>query len=171
MKRRTAIQTLSASLGTLLALPAWANAWSGALLGESPGLFTADQQALLNEAVSTLIPDGQIPGAIALGVPAFIEKMIADCYEKPAQASFVEGLGAIDAQAKAAYNAPFSSLQSTQKWAVLTTMQITDNAPQKEFFSLLKNLTIQGYTTSEYVMVNHLNYVMAPGHYYGCVNV
>jgi hypothetical protein len=32
----------------------------------------------------------------------------------------------------------------------------------------LKGLTIQGYMSTEYVMVNHLNYVMAPGFFNGC---
>ena len=35
----------------------------------------------------------------------------------------------------------------------------------------LKGLTIQGYVTSEYVMVNHLNYQMAPGFWNPCVPV
>ena len=171
MKRRKALQTLSASLGTLLVMPAWANAWNRKLLGVLPGLLNADQHTLLTEAVSALIPDGQIPGAKALGIPAFIEKMMADCYEKPAQADFKEGLASLDILANAAYGMPFTSLQPDKKLAVLTTMQTSENAAQKAFFSLLKNLTIQGYTTSEYVMVNHLKYAMAPGHYYGCVNV
>jgi hypothetical protein len=32
----------------------------------------------------------------------------------------------------------------------------------------LKGLTIRGYMTTEYVMVNHLHYVMAPGFFNGC---
>ena len=171
MKRRKALQTLSASLGTLLAMPTWANGWNRHLLGAGPGLLNADQQTLLTEAISALIPDGTTPGAKALGVPAFVEKMIADCYEKQAQTDFKDGLANLDTLANATYGTPFTSIQSSQKLAVLTAMQTTENAPQKAFFSLLKNLTIQGYTTSEYVMVNHLTYVMAPGHYYGCVNV
>jgi len=35
----------------------------------------------------------------------------------------------------------------------------------------LRNETIRGYTTSEYVMVNYYHYVMAPGFYHGCVAV
>ena len=37
--------------------------------------------------------------------------------------------------------------------------------------STLKGLTIQGYVTTEYVMVNHLNYQMAPGFWNPCVPV
>ncbi|MEZ0609860.1 gluconate 2-dehydrogenase subunit 3 family protein [Fibrella sp. WM1] len=176
MKRRQALQTLSASLGAVLVLPDWAHAWSRQSLDQSwpgnvPRLLTADQTTLLTDIVSTIIPEGQVVGAKGVGVPAFIEKMIADCYEQPAQTDFKNGLAAIDSAAQAAYGKPFVSLQSAEKLAVLTAFAQTTDATQKEFFGLLKNLTIQGYTTSEYVLVNHLKYDMAPGHYYGCVNV
>lgn len=171
MKRRKAIQALAASWGAALTLPAWANAWTPLSLGTSTKLLNISQSALLTDIVSTIIPEGAIQGAASLGVPAFVEKMVADCYEQPVQASFKAGLDALDVQAQATYSQPFTNLQTDQRTALLMALQQTDKTEQKEFFSLLKNLTIQGYTTSEYVMVNHLKYTMAPGHYYGCVAV
>ena len=50
-------------------------------------------------------------------------------------------------------------------------VSLSTDAQQKEFFASIKNLTIQGYTSSEYVMVNYYNYEMAPGHFYGCITV
>ena len=50
-------------------------------------------------------------------------------------------------------------------------MSVSTDTAQKDFFNFLKQLTVLAYTTSEYVLTNHYNYVMAPGHYYGCVNV
>jgi hypothetical protein len=35
----------------------------------------------------------------------------------------------------------------------------------------LKGLTIQGYMSTEYIMVNHLNYQMAPGFFNGCAPI
>ncbi|CCG99421.1 hypothetical protein FAES_1411 [Fibrella aestuarina BUZ 2] len=176
MKRRQALQTLSASLSAVLVWPDWATAWNRTSLGTlsgpaGPGLLTADQTTLLTDIVSTIIPDGQVVGATGVGVPAFIETMLADCYEPAAQADFKKGLAAIDGSAQTTYGKPFVALQPAEKLALLTAFGQTTDATQKEFFGLLKSLTIQGYTTSEYVMVNHLNYVMAPGHYHGCVTV
>lgn len=173
MNRRQVLQSLSASLGTLLALPDWANAWSpGSLntLPRQPGLFTAEQSSLLAEVVATIIPDGKIPGARSLGVPMFIEKMLTDCYEKSAQTDFLDGLTAIDTLAKTGFGKSFTTIAPNERLALLTGFGQADKPEQKDFFSALKNLTVQGYTTSEYVMVNHLGYVMAPGHYYGCIN-
>jgi hypothetical protein len=44
-------------------------------------------------------------------------------------------------------------------------------ADAQKSMSTLKGLTIQGYVTTEYVMVNHLNYQMAPGFWNPCVPV
>lgn len=171
MKRRRILKSLTAAAGTLLVLPAWAHQWNHTSVHSGSTFLSSANEAVLNEMVSTLIPEGKIPGAQSLGVPAFIQKMLADCYEKEAQADFQKGLAMVDALAKQSQGKPFPELSAAQKKALLESLEATADAKQKEFYTLVKNLTIQGYTTSEYVMVNHLHYNMAPGHFHGCVPV
>ena len=171
MKRRVLLKSLSASVGALLVMPAWANNWNLQSVGIQDTLLTLEQANLLSEIVSTIIPDGKIQGAKSLGVPVFIEKMIKDCYEKTAQNDFKNGLENIEILSKSTYKQEFETLSNPQKQELLKKQEVSTDAKQKEFYGLVKNLTIQGYTTSEYVMVNYLKYEMAPGHYYGCVNV
>ena len=171
MKRRLLLKSLSVSVGTLLVMPAWANNWTLQSVSIQTTILNLEQSNLLAEIVSSIIPEGKIQGAKSLGVPAFIEKMIKDCYEKNAQDDFKKGLENVEAISKSAYNQVFTSLPLSQKEELLKKMEVSTDAKQKEFYALVKNLTIQGYTTSEYVMVNYLKYEMAPGHYYGCVNV
>ena len=97
--------------------------------------------------------------------------LIKDCYEKNAQEDFKNGLVKVEILSKSAHNQAFETISVPQKQELLKNLQISTDVKLKEFYGLVKNLTIQGYTTSEYVMVNHLKYEMAPGHYYGCVNV
>jgi hypothetical protein len=97
--------------------------------------------------------------------------MINDCYEKNSHDDFKKVLDTVETISKGAYNQSFINLSVPQKEELLKKMEVSKDAKQKEFYALVKNLTIQGYTTSEYVMVNYLKYEMAPGHYYGCVNV
>ena len=171
MKRRLLLKSLSASLGALLVMPAWANNWTLQSVSIQTTILNLEQSNLLAEIVSSIIPEGKIQGAKSLGVPVFIEKMIKDCYEKNVQDDFKKGLENVEAISKSAYNQVFTSLPLSQKEELLKKMEVSTDAKQKEFYALVKNLTIQGYTTSEYVMVNYLKYEMAPGHYYGCVNV
>lgn len=171
MKRRLLLKSLSASVGALLIMPAWANNWNLQTVGIQPYFLNLEQTNLLAEIVSTIIPEGKIQGAKSLGVPAFIEKMIKDCYEKNAQDDFKKGLENVEILSQSTHNQLFENLSVSQKQELLKNLQTSTDAKQKEFYGLIKNLTIQGYTTSEYVMVNYLKYEMAPGHYYGCVNV
>ena len=181
MKRRHAIKSLVTSLGAFWTLPAWANSWTPQSVALSSPFFNVIQEDLLIDIVSTIIPEGEKPGAKSLGVPSFIQKIVVDCFDKKAQEDFKTGLETIEKTAQQAYNQPFIMLTTSQKEGILKNEIPTDsglrggstaeNTLQKEFFKTVKNLTIQGYTTSEYVMVNYYKYEMAPGHFYGCVPV
>lgn len=169
MERRVVLKSLAIAAGSLVSLPAWANGWSKAsVLPTQPYLSLAESE-LLATLVDTILPTTDTPGAKALNVHLFVEKMVADCYEKPFQETFKNGLQAIDPITMKQYGRSFLTCDTPQRLSIIRQFQTSADATEKEFFSTLKSLTIQGYTTSEYVMTKHLNYVMAPGHYYGCV--
>ncbi len=155
--------------GGLLALPAWANAWTSASVGLNHTLLSASQADTLVDIVDTLIPASDTPGAKALNVPDFVQKMLADCYEPAVQQKVRDGLDGVYTMAKASFGQSFSACDTTQRLDVLKQLQAAPEATKQEMYALIKNLTIQGYTTSEYVMTKFLNYNMIPGHYYGCV--
>jgi Gluconate 2-dehydrogenase subunit 3 len=171
MKRRHAIKSLATSLGALWALPTWANSWTPQSVAFSSPFLNTIQEDLLIDIVSTIIPEGEKMGAKSVGVPSFIQKMVMDCFEKKAQEDFKLGLNTIEKTAQQVHNQSFTMLSTAQKENILRGVSTAEDTLQKEFFKTLKNLTIQGYTTSEYVMVNYYKYEMAPGHYYGCVPV
>ncbi len=169
IQRRVALKQMAIAAGSLIALPAWANGWTSALAQPVKPFLSSGHVALLTAIADTFIPASDTPGATALGVPAFIQRMLEDCYEAPVQEAVKSGLAAVETLAGATYGKPFATGDATQRQAVLTQLEKADEPARRDFVSLIKNLTIQGYTTSEYVMTKHLNYVMAPGHYYGCV--
>lgn len=177
MKRRGVIKHLAVATGAFLAAPAWANGWTNASLLPMSSSLSDEQADLLAEVVETIIPAGtmatdiKVPGARELGVHAFVQKMVTDCYEKKVQDNLKNGLDTVSAMSAESFGKPFSQGDATQRLAVLTRLSTSTDASQKEFIALVKSLTIQGYTTSEYVMTKFYNYQMAPGHYYGCVPV
>ena len=172
MNRRNAIQHIAIMAGGLLALPSWArNGWSPNGLPAGKGLFPAPDQATLAQIVDAILPESGIPGAQSLGVPAFVETMLADCYEKTVQDLTGTALHTLDARAQAQHGMPFSALSLPRRQALLLAAEQDADAGLRDAYGLLKNLTIQGYTTSEYIQTTYLEYKMAPGHYYGCVPV
>lgn len=169
IERRIALKQMALAVGSLIALPAWATGWNPVTAQPLKPFLSSGQAALLADIAETLIPASDTPGAKALDVPAFVQRMLEDCYEKPVQEAVKTGLDTVETLANSQYGKSFASGDATQRQAVLTTMATSPETPKKDFVALIKNLTIQGYTTSEYVMTKHLHYVMAPGHYYGCV--
>lgn len=172
MNRRIAIRDLSIALGGLVSIPAWAsNGWNAHSLKTSSGFFQTSEQQMLELIVETIIPESDTKGAKSLGVPAFLEKMLQDCYEKRVAENVKNGLVSTDTTAQKQFGKPFANCDTAQKQQILQGFEKSDNTQLKDFYSLVKNLTILGYTTSEYVQTEFLNYNMAPGHYYGCVPV
>ncbi|RYU96336.1 gluconate 2-dehydrogenase subunit 3 family protein [Emticicia agri] len=171
MQRRAAIKTFAMSIGSTLVLPSWANAWSKETLHQSDTLLSTSQEALLAEIVETIIPKTDTPGAKELNIDKFVTLMVADCYDAKAQDTFAKGLIAADDIAKKEYNKAFVEAEPAQKLAILNKMDKSGTDTEKGFIRLVKNLTIQGYLNSEYVMTNLRVFEFIPGRYHGCVPV
>ena len=171
MKRRQAIQNIAVMAGGLLALPSWAKGWNAQTLPEVRGIFDNTDQNMLTQIVEAIIPESGIPGAKSLGVPAFVETMLADCYDWDVQRKVENGLRVAERRAQEHYGQSFTGLPMTDKQALLVSIEQGTDVELKAFYGLVKDLTIQGYTSSEYVQTTYLEYEMAPGNYYGCIPV
>jgi hypothetical protein len=122
--------------------------------------WSADHDALLNQWMGVIIPESSIPGAVSLGVPAFVKTMLRDCYEPSTSVTLRNVLGALPSIEKVS--------ESEKEALFFQIEQGKQGSDAQKAMKTLKGLTIQGYTTTEYVMVNHFNYVMAPGFFNGC---
>ncbi|GAB3011475.1 gluconate 2-dehydrogenase subunit 3 family protein [Spirosoma pulveris] len=162
---------MAGALGGLVSLPAWANGWTAETVHSTQKILSQSQTDLLAEFVETIIPATDTPGAKALNVHQFVQKMVADCYPKPSQETLQKGLDSLDGLAKTSFGKSFTEGDTAQRTALLTQLSKSSDTAQKDFYSLVKGLTIRGYMTSEYVMTNLTHYQFIPGHYYGCVPV
>ena len=171
MHRRKSIQNIALLAGGLIALPTWAKAWSLDSLPMVGKLLNTAAENTLALIIETIIPESDTKGAKSLGVPAFVNTMLADCYEKKVVENVEKGLAMVEKLAIERYQQSFASLTTPQKEQLLLSLEKETDSNLKDFYSLIKNLTIQGYTSSEYVQTNFLKYEMAPGHYHGCVSI
>jgi hypothetical protein len=122
--------------------------------------WSADQDQLLQAWIGVIIPESSIPGAVSLGVPAYVKVMLRDCYEPVASTTLMKVLASLPSIEKVA--------ESEREQLFFQIEQGKQGSDAQKAMKTLKGLTIQGYTTTEYVMVNHFNYVMAPGFFNGC---
>ncbi len=185
MQRRTVLRSLAVGFSGLMSLPAWASGWTADSL-EFVSTLPLAEEALLAEIVETFIPQTTMsgvrspsvdspsvdsPGAKSLGVHQFAMRMIQDCYGPPAQETLQRGLVLTEDTAQKTAGKPFTACDAPQRIAILTALTTNTDPVGKAFVDLVKGLTIQGYTNSEYYLVNVKKYVMAPGYYHGCVEV
>ncbi|GAB4007644.1 gluconate 2-dehydrogenase subunit 3 family protein [Spirosoma migulaei] len=175
-----------------------ASAARRALTGK-PLFFTADQDATVAELADTIIPTTKTPGAKAAKVNEVIDIILKDCYKPDDQQRFLEGLALTNKLSQEAYGKAFVQLDPTQRIEIVKKLQADDKAQRAQmagaktaakvensqadlqmpvakkqytpFFSILKDLTLTGYFTSEIGCTQALEYVAVPGRYDGCVTL
>jgi hypothetical protein len=104
--------------------------------------------------------------------------MVVDCYEEKDQKVFLEGLSKIDEGAQAAFKKDFMQITPEQRKELLskTDTEAVAYAKNKKpedpahYFSLMKQLTLLGYFSSEVGATQALRYVPIPGKYEGCID-
>lgn len=160
-----------AASGTLIALPSWAGDWHVRDLIAYHPSFSFQEQSALASVADTIIPAGNSIGALSVGVDKYLQKLIDKCYEKEVQENIKTQLAALDTVAQNANGKSFSNCDQQQREILLLKFSASENKSEKDFFTLMKQETIRGFSTSREVMVNHLKYKPVPGHYYGCVDV
>ena len=178
MDRRKAIKLTSYYLGGALSAPAIAGILQGCKaepkLNWQPQFFTPDQANLVNQIAELILPKSDTPGASELGVPAFVDEMMAKCYGQNDQSTFTKGLQVLEAKAQQEFGEEFLDCSQEQQYQLLEPLNqeaaqlARRRSPEKPFFSIMKELTLLGYFTTETGASKVLQYHNIPSTYEGC---
>jgi hypothetical protein len=134
-------------------------------------VFDAGQRALVTALSERVIPTTDTPGAIAAGVPAYIEQLLGHWALPSEVAPIAAGLAAIDARSRADYGVAAAGATPEQQDALLT-LAMEDRFPGGgAFFQVFRQLVITGYYTSEIGMTQEREYLPVPGSYDGAYPV
>src|SRR6187397_2287740 len=171
MDRRKAIKNIAIVSGGLITLPQWMVSCGVSDTTLHQSSFSAAEQKTLASITDAIIPAGNSVGALSVGVDKFLQKLIDDCYEKDVQDNVKTQLNALENTAKAINKKPFADCTQAQRQELLLKLSTSAKKEEKDFFDLVKTETVRGFNTSQKVMQEYLGYKVAPGHYYGCVEV
>jgi gluconate 2-dehydrogenase gamma chain len=121
----------------------------------NPEFFNAADFRVISRIADLIIPATDTPGAVGAGVPVYIDTVIGK--SKPQQKLVSEGLAWL-AQKN------FMDLPEDRQLAILLPIcDAADAGDSKErvvqFFHLMKNLTADGYYTSQTGLMKELGYV------------
>lgn len=139
--------------------------------------FTPDDIAYLNEIAETILPATNTPGAKEAKVGEFMTVMVKDCYEEKDQKIFMEGMGKLDEACQKKNSKSFMESSPAERHDFLVALDKEAKDYQKSkkaddpshYFTMMKQLTLTGYFTSEPGATKALRYVAVPGRYEGCI--
>jgi len=179
MNRREAIKKTGLALGFAATSPLLMHlvqsCESRKPLGWKPQYLNEKQALLVAALANQILPKTDTPGALDVGVDAFVDKMVAEVYGKQEQQQFIEGLEALEKNSKLKNGKLFTDLDNQQQYDFLYGLENEiqqlsfDSSPkEKPFFLMLKELVLLGYFTSEEIMTKHLDYQPVPSQLIGC---
>lgn len=189
MDRREALQKASLILGYAITGPTLAGVLSGCKATPEAGFtpaFLSNEQSVLIETLSELIiPKTDTPGANDVGVPQFIDTLIANVYTEEQKEKFIADLVAFDAGAKESIGnifiecTPEEQAQYFEAQHTKAINEATGGGPtgwwnagsgsDKPFVLKVKELVLVGYFTGEPGATQALQYNPVPGPFKGCV--
>jgi hypothetical protein len=128
-----------------------------------PQFFNKADFATISRIADLIIPETDTPGALATGVPAYIDLVIARNTDQ--QLVTADGLRWLDAEATRAGRKKFLDLTEKQQLAILEPLcEVADTTTglargrSVQFFALIKSLTADGYYTSKQGLREELGY-------------
>ena len=133
----------------------------GAARPAAPKFFTPQELALVTTISDMIIPtDAHSPGAKAAGVPAFIDLMVSESSQET-KTLWRDGLAAVERMSREKFSAGFDAATEEQRTKLLTDISKDERKPntvEERFWVAIKNLTIDGYYTSEVGIHQDLQY-------------
>jgi gluconate 2-dehydrogenase gamma chain len=170
ISRREAIRRTALLAGVALS-PAWLGIVGRARAAAQTQYLSPAHIGVAGAIADRILPRTDTPGAIDVGVPAFIDLLYGEFMTPAERQLLTTGLDAVEAEGKAAGAASFSVLAVDGQDTVLRGIARAEEGQPQGFFRLIRSATILGYFTSEQVGRNVLHYEPVPGRYEACIPI
>ena len=187
MDRRKALRTLGFGTTAITVTPAVVGMLQGCQSQTStftPIHFSKENFSVLSQLMDLIIPETDIPGAIDLKLPEFLDGLIDVIMNEKAKEKITEGLDQFiavslkDTGKSSASRLDRSDLDA-QLAKYLKADQQQQNSAQDDkayksasaFAKQLRSMTINAFKTNEYIGENVMAYAPIPGEQKGCVDL
>ena len=126
-----------------------------------PQFFDAHEFETLSQITELIIPATDTPGAIGAGVPRYIDGVVSANPEHKKR--FRDGLAWLNHESGRKFRKKFAKLTESQQVKLLTPLSEAVDSGGKmgageRFFEMVKNMTADGYYTSQIGLVQELGY-------------
>jgi hypothetical protein len=116
-------------------------------------VLNAHQNDMVVVLTELIIPETDTPGAKGTNVNRFVDNVLAEAKSEDRD-KFLKGLSWIDERSRAMYGKDFTSAVPADQTGLLTRLSVEGNPDKeepigREFFEVIKGMTIDGYYTTE----------------------
>ncbi len=182
MDRREVLSRASMLLGGFITASAASGILAGCVATPEPvegaksGFLTAQEIATVSAMTDQILPKTDTPGALDVGVPAFIDRMLAGYYTDKERGIIRSGLMAVSTDAAELRGKSFTALTPDEQIALMQEYDREAYTPRAatadpHFFRMIKELTLLGFCTSKIGATTLMRYEQTPGPFKGDVPV
>jgi gluconate 2-dehydrogenase gamma chain len=130
--RREALRRTAIVLGAAISGPTVAGVLAGC--GRRPAddrlrALSPDEYRMVRVIAEHIIPETDTPGALGVGVPGFVDEMLAGYYTDDERTRFMAGLSALDQQAERTHGEAFVDCTPDQQLALLAELDRESFSP------------------------------------------
>ena len=180
MDRRKALGNIGKGIGTVIVTPTIVSIFQRCQTSKTfnPTFFKAEDFNLISRLMEIIIPKTDIPGAIELKLPDFVDNYIDAVWDKKSKENINKSLklfkdfAKIKFGQKPAKDLTFDELDQLLNKFLKSKDFNTDKEKTTASFAIeLRNLTIDAFRTNEYIGENILAYQPVPGKNIGCIDL
>ena len=180
MDRRKALRNIGTGIGAIAVTPAIVSLFQRCQTSVTynPLFIPKDDFKIVSNLMEMIIPKTDIPGAIELKLPEFVDAYIDAVWDEKRKTDFTETWEIfISASSKAAGKENANDL-STADWDAQLTKYLkpgndvpADEVLASQFVNQLRSLTVNAFKTNEFIGEEVLAYAPIPGEQKGCVDL
>ena len=180
MNRRKALKNIGAGIGVITLTPTVVSLFHSCQteISYSSVFFTKNDFKIVSTLMELIIPKTDIPGAIELKLPEFVDSYIDAVYDEKRKGFLASGLGEFlavgikDASKEKATHLSINDWDSQlAKYLKPGNKILKEENQAAKFISELRSLTVNAFKTNEFIGENILAYAPIPGKQEGCVDL
>ena len=180
MDRRKALGNIGQGIGTIIVTPSIVSIFQRCQSSKTfnPTFFIAEDFNLISRLMEIIIPKTDVPGAIELKLPEFVDNYIDAVWDKKSKENINKSLKLFKDVAKTKFgqkptmDLTFDELDKLlDKFLKSKDINSDEEKIAASFTTDLRNLTINAFRTNEYIGENILAYQPVPGRNVGCVDL
>ena len=180
MDRRKALRSIGTGIGAIAVTPSVVSLFQScqSVATYTPVFISENDFKIVSNLMEMIIPKTDIPGAIELKLPEFVDAYIDAVWDEKRKTDFKEAWTAFISSSNKAAGKENAGDLSTADWDAQLAKYLkpgndvpADETLASQFANQLRSITVNAFKTNEFIGEEVLAYAPIPGEQKGCVDL